>query len=95
MYLAADLLSRQGPPPGEWRLHPEVVDTIWHRYGRAEVDLHVSEALTQWPLWFSLRETTESPTGLPQAAAGGPLLAKKTLVPQAVQAPRREALGPP
>ena len=26
---AADLLSRTGPPPGEWRLHPEVVALLW------------------------------------------------------------------
>ena len=35
----ADLLLRRKPPPGEWRLHPEVVETIWGLFGRAEVDL--------------------------------------------------------
>ncbi len=27
--VGADILSRQGPRPGEWRLHPEVVKQIW------------------------------------------------------------------
>ncbi|KAL2095682.1 hypothetical protein ACEWY4_007830 [Coilia grayii] len=36
---AADLLSRRGPDPGEWRLNPAVVPAIWERFGRAEVDL--------------------------------------------------------
>ncbi len=39
---AADLLSRTGPPPGEWRLHPEVVGLIWDRFGRAHTDLFAS-----------------------------------------------------
>ncbi len=26
-------------PPGEWRLHPEVVQLIWRRFGDAQVDL--------------------------------------------------------
>ncbi len=29
----ADMLSRKGIPQGEWRLHPELVRTIWNRYG--------------------------------------------------------------
>ena len=41
-------LPRGGPslPPG----HPKFVGTIWHRNGRAEVDLYASEASTQCPL---------------------------------------------
>lgn len=58
----ADFLSRQRPPSGEWRLHPEVVHAIWGRYGRAEVDLFASEASTHCRLWFSLAEET-SPLG--------------------------------
>ena len=27
--MAADLLSRGGPLPGEWRLHPDIVQAIW------------------------------------------------------------------
>ena len=58
----ADFLSRQKPPSGEWRLHPEVAQSIWGHFGRAEVDLFASEASTHCPLWFSLGETT-SPLG--------------------------------
>ncbi|XP_028297420.1 LOW QUALITY PROTEIN: uncharacterized protein LOC114459327 [Gouania willdenowi] len=59
---AADLLSHQKPPSGEWRLHPEVVAVIWATFGRAAVDLFASEATTHCPLWFSLKEET-SPIG--------------------------------
>ena len=58
----ADFLSRQEPPSGEWRLHPEVVRTIWDLFGKAEVDLFASEASTHCTQWFSLAETT-SPLG--------------------------------
>ncbi len=36
---AADELSRQHALPGEWRLHPEVLQLIWRRFGDAQVDL--------------------------------------------------------
>ncbi len=39
---AADELSRQPALPGEWRLHPEVVQLIWRRFGDAQVDLFAS-----------------------------------------------------
>ena len=60
--VVADFLSRQKPPSGEWRLHPEVVEEIWHKYDTAEVDLFASQSSTHCPLWFSLQETT-SPLG--------------------------------
>uniref|UniRef100_UPI0037E7B013 uncharacterized protein n=1 Tax=Semicossyphus pulcher TaxID=241346 RepID=UPI0037E7B013 len=60
--VVADFLSRQKPPSGEWRLHPEVVEAIGGKYGTAEVDLFASESSTHCPLWFSLTETT-SPLG--------------------------------
>jgi len=60
---AADSRSRhRPPPPGEWRLHPEVVQSIWGLFGRAMVDLFASESSTYCPHWFSLRERT-SPLG--------------------------------
>ncbi len=37
--MGADILSRQGPRPGEWMLHPEVVKQIWRVFGQAQVDL--------------------------------------------------------
>ncbi|KAE8277583.1 hypothetical protein D5F01_LYC24435 [Larimichthys crocea] len=52
------MLSRQKPPPGEWRLDPEVVQMVWERFGRADVDLFASVVLTHCPLWFFLSEPT-------------------------------------
>ncbi|XP_048037449.1 uncharacterized protein LOC125262674 [Megalobrama amblycephala] len=60
--VGADALSRQGPRPGEWRLHPEVVSLLWKNFGRAEVDLFASGESTQCPLWYSL--THPAPLGL-------------------------------
>ncbi len=39
---AADELSRQHALPGEWRLHPEVLQLIWRHFGDAQVDLFAS-----------------------------------------------------
>ncbi|XP_048017809.1 uncharacterized protein LOC125249543 [Megalobrama amblycephala] len=60
--VGADILSRQGPRPGEWRLHPEVVELIWKNFGRAEVDLFASKETSHCPLWYSL--THPAPLGL-------------------------------
>ncbi len=38
-----DVLSRQGPRPGVWMLHPEVVKQIWRMFYQLEVDLFVIE----------------------------------------------------
>ncbi len=51
---AADLLSRTGPPPEEWRLHPEVVGLIWDRFGRAHTDLFASTETTHCKMWFAM-----------------------------------------
>ncbi len=48
--MGADILSRQGPRPGEWRLH------------QAQVDLFATREVTHCPLWFSL--THPAPRGL-------------------------------
>ncbi|KAL0151133.1 hypothetical protein M9458_053646 [Cirrhinus mrigala] len=52
--LGADILSRQGPRPGEWMLHPEVVKQIWRVFGQAQVDLFATRENTQCPLWYFL-----------------------------------------
>ncbi len=39
----ADILSRQGLRPREWRLHPEVVELLWEEFGQAEVDIFASQ----------------------------------------------------
>ncbi len=52
--IGADILSRQGLRPREWRLHPEVVELIWREFGQAQVDLVASRETSHCPLWFSL-----------------------------------------
>ncbi len=60
--VGADILSRQGPRPGEWRLHPEVVKQIWRVFGQAQVDLFATHQTSHCPLWYSL--THPAPLGL-------------------------------
>ncbi len=60
--VGADILSRQGPRPGEWRLHPEVVKQIWRVFGQAQVDLFATRQTSHCPLWYSL--THPAPLGL-------------------------------
>ncbi len=52
--VGADTLSRQGPLPGEWMLHTEVVKQIWRVFGQAQVDLFATQKTAQCPLWYSL-----------------------------------------
>ncbi len=52
--IGADILSRQGLRPGEWRLHPEVVELMWKEFSQAQVDLFASRETSHCPLWFSL-----------------------------------------
>lgn len=70
--VGADTLSRQRLRPGEWRLHPEVVEQIWRVYGQAEVDLFASQHTTHCPLWFSL--TQPAPLGLDAMVQAWPRL---------------------
>lgn len=37
------MMSRDNVTPGKWRLHPQMVQMIQSVFGRAEVDLFVSE----------------------------------------------------
>ncbi|KAL0201683.1 hypothetical protein M9458_004870, partial [Cirrhinus mrigala] len=46
--VGADILSRQGPRPGEWMLHPEVVNQIWEIFGRAQLDLFATRENAQF-----------------------------------------------
>ncbi len=50
----ADILSRNGVPHGEWRLHPSSVWMTWGLFWKAEVDLFMTSENTHWPLFFSL-----------------------------------------
>ncbi|XP_030008050.1 uncharacterized protein LOC115431636 [Sphaeramia orbicularis] len=60
--VAADLLSRRGPHPGNWRLHPAVVEEIWHHFGRAVADLFASKENAHCPLYYSI-ERDSPPLG--------------------------------
>ncbi len=55
---AADELSRQPALPGEWLLHPEVVQLIWRRFGDAQVYLFASPDTSHCQLFYSLSEGT-------------------------------------
>ena len=60
----ADLMSRGGPLPDEWRLHPEVVKQVWTQFGRAEVDLFANRRNSHCALWFSLARWDNPPLGV-------------------------------
>ncbi|KAJ8369659.1 hypothetical protein SKAU_G00096870 [Synaphobranchus kaupii] len=59
----ADMLSRDGPPEGEWRLHPQVVLQIWERFGKAQEGMFASRENTHLPCWFSMSDPA-GPLGL-------------------------------
>ena len=47
--VAADLLSRGGPLPGEWWLQPDIVQAIWGHFSRAQVDFFASQETSHCP----------------------------------------------
>ena len=67
-------------PKGNWRLHPEVVEIIWSRYGRTEVEVFASETSTHCPIRYSLLEGT-SPLGQDALAHAWPARLLYTLTP--------------
>ncbi len=54
LFMGADILSRLGQRPGEWMLHPEVVNQIWRVFGQVMVYLFATQETAQCPLWYSL-----------------------------------------
>ncbi|XP_067303184.1 cell adhesion molecule Dscam1-like [Pseudorasbora parva] len=54
MNQTANQLSRQLTPPGEWRLHPQVVQLIWDQFGAAQVDLFASSDSNHCQWYYSL-----------------------------------------
>lgn len=54
MNRGADLLSRGNPLYEEWRLHPQVVQMICQRFGRAAKDFFAVPCEDCCPLFFSL-----------------------------------------
>ena len=53
-YIRADILLRQGLRPGEWRLHPEVVELLWENFGQDSSLLFASFYTTHCSRGFSL-----------------------------------------
>ncbi|KAI2642984.1 enzymatic polyprotein [Labeo rohita] len=47
--MGADILSRQGPRPGEWMLHPEVVKQIWRMQNVPTAPLGLDAMVQTWP----------------------------------------------
>ncbi len=64
-------LNTGAPVYGEWTLHPEIVEQIWARYGRAEVDLFVSRENAHCVLFYSLR-SMDAPLGVDALAHAWP-----------------------
>ncbi|KAL0177470.1 hypothetical protein M9458_026364 [Cirrhinus mrigala] len=106
--VGADVLSRQGPRPGEWMLHPEVVKQIWEIFGPAQVDLFATRENTQFhpaPLgldamvqtWPRLRLYAFPPIALTpgrgQPTLSSPILAGPSMVLGPDISPRRLSMG--
>ena len=51
--IGPDRLSRNQVPTGEWSLHPQTVQLLWRKFGRAEVDLFASQENAHCPEFFS------------------------------------------
>ena len=49
----ADHLSRHALSSTEWSLHPQIVDQIWTRFGRATVDLYATDSNSKCFRWFT------------------------------------------
>lgn len=57
------LLSRRNLLNGKWKLHPQVVEQIWKRYGRTTVDFFALCNTTHCPLFYSLLQA-DAPLGI-------------------------------
>ena len=53
-------MSREGPRPGDWTLHHDLINQIWSEFGKAEVDLFA----TRDKLCFSLSAKDNPPIGV-------------------------------
>ncbi len=49
----ADILSQGNVSPGEWRLHPQMIQIIWLVFEKEEVDLFALEDNFHCPIYFS------------------------------------------
>ncbi|KAL0162049.1 hypothetical protein M9458_041445, partial [Cirrhinus mrigala] len=69
---AADQLSRQSTHPGEWQLHPQVVQLIWSHFGEAQIDLFASPESSHCQLFYSLGEAPLGRDALAHSWPPGP-----------------------
>ncbi|KAL0201658.1 hypothetical protein M9458_004845, partial [Cirrhinus mrigala] len=69
---AADQLSWQSTHPGEWRLHPQVVQLIWSHFGEAQIDLFASPESSHCQLFYSLSEAPLGRDALAHSWPPGP-----------------------
>ncbi|KAL0165108.1 hypothetical protein M9458_040861, partial [Cirrhinus mrigala] len=76
---AADQLSRQPTHPGEWRLHPQTVQLIWSRFGKAQIDLFASPESSHCQLYYSLSDAPLGRDALAHSWPPGPNLLAQTL----------------
>jgi len=87
----ADELSRAALP-GEWRLHPQVVQLIWREFGEAQVDLFASPETSHCQLFYSLSEGTLGTDAL--AHSWPRCLRKYAFPPDPVQSQGGRGAGP-
>ncbi len=68
------LFSRQKLEDGEWRLHSQVVDLVWQKFERAEVDLFASSTTMAQSVCFS--PNPDAPCSFAQSTIGqsGPVV---------------------
>ncbi|KAL0175067.1 hypothetical protein M9458_031035, partial [Cirrhinus mrigala] len=90
--LGADILSRQGPRPGEWMLHPEVdLESVWSSPGGPLCSLGLDAMVQTWPrLRLSSRE---SDPGRGVSPPSSPVLAGPSMVLGTDFSPGRLSLG--
>ena len=85
--LGPDRLSRNNVPAGEWSLHPQTVQLLWKKFGRAEVDLFAPQENAHCQEFFS-----KSRSALAHVWPRRPLYAfpPVSLLPQVIERIREE-----
>ncbi|KAI2644160.1 hypothetical protein H4Q32_028378 [Labeo rohita] len=86
--VGADILSRQGPRPGEWMLHPEVVRQIWEIFGSSSspgagcygTDVAEASSVRLSPDCSAPGSSRESTPGRGQPTISRPVLAGPSMV---------------
>lgn len=61
--VAADMISKEGLPPWDWGLHPQVLQHLWDKFGRVQVNLFAFLDNAHCHLLYSMSEPP-GPLGL-------------------------------